>query len=65
MSQDIKKRAGLDPATVAMIKKIQAIPVDHLSRMNWDAEVAEQTRAVMALHMEYRLGRRLKSAKYL
>jgi DNA repair protein RecO len=56
---------GLQPSIVALLRALQSASVEELPSMNWDAEAAEKIRAVMTLHMEYRIGRRLKSARYL
>ena len=63
--RESKSAPGLDPSTTALLKKMQSSPLEELPRIKWDAEEIDKIRAVMTLHMEYRLGRRLKSAKYL
>ena len=50
---------------IALLKKLQSAPVEELPSMDWDATGAGQICAVLTLHMEYRIGRRLKSSKYL
>ncbi len=60
-----KSAPGLEPSMVAMLKKMQSVSVEQLSSMDWDARSTEQIRSVLALHMEYRVGHKLKSAKYL
>ncbi len=56
---------GLAPSMVALLKTLQSAPVEELPSMDWNAQSAEKIRAVLSLHIEYRMGRRLKSAKYL
>ena len=63
--RESKSAPGLEPSMVAMLKKMQSPPVGELPCMDWDATSADRIRSVLALHMEYRIGRKLKSAKYL
>ena len=63
--RESKSAPGLEPSMVAMLKKMQSLPVGELPCMDWDATSADRIRSVLALHMEYRIGRKLKSAKYL
>ena len=50
---------------IALLKKLQSAPVEELNSMDWGATGVDRISAVLTLHMEYRIGRRLKSAKYL
>jgi DNA repair protein RecO (recombination protein O) len=60
-----KSAPGLQPSMVALLKRLQFAPVEELQRLDWDATGNDKIRAVLDLHMEYRIGRTLKSAKYL
>ena len=63
--RESKSAPGLQPSMIALLKKLQSAPVEELPPMDWDATGAGQICAVLTLHMEYRIGRRLKSSKYL
>jgi len=55
----------LSPAAVKAISIIQSGTLDTIEGLALTDEVIGEIRPVLALHIEYRIGRRLKSAEYL
>lgn len=56
---------GMAPDAVEGLRSMQTMPGDHVEKMSLTEENIREIRPVLKLHTEYRLGKRLKSAKYL
>lgn len=56
---------GLDPAAVRAIKAIQSQEWQELRTLTVEGDTPEGLRAVMDLHMGFRLGERLRTVEYL
>ena len=63
--QESKRSPGLGPATVMVLKNIQSTPWDKALASCLTNEMIREIKPVLKLHMEYRIGRRLKTAEYL
>jgi len=63
--QESKLSPGLGPDTVKVLKLIQASPWSEAEKMDVNDEMIREIRPVLKLHMEYRIGRRLKTAEFL
>ena len=56
---------GLGPDAVQALRLLQAAPWEKVEAISLAGEIIQELRPVLKLHMEYRIGRRLKSAEYL
>lgn len=56
---------GMEPDSVNALKTIQSAPLSRLLALSLDGEVAREIRPVLKLHIEYRIGRKLRTAEYL
>ena len=56
---------GLDPDTVKELQLIQANPWRELETLHFTDEMVHEIKPVLRLHIDYRVGGRLKSAEYL
>jgi len=56
---------GMGPDTVGSLKMMQSVPWDDVSAVSLTEKVIREIKPVLKLHLEYRMGKRLKSAKYL
>ncbi len=56
---------GLGPDSVKALRKIQSAPCNERWNIEVTGPMVYEIRAVLDLHMEYRLGRRLKTTGYL
>ncbi len=63
--QESKLSPGLDHDTVKGLKTIQSDPWNEVEAFNFSDEMIREIKSVLKLHMEYRIGRRLKTAEYL
>jgi DNA repair protein RecO (recombination protein O) len=63
--QESKLTPALGPNTVKALSLIQSTPWGEAEGMNLNDEMIQEIKQVLKLHMEYRIGRRLKSAEYL
>ena len=63
--QESKLSPGLDHDTVKGLKTIQSDPWNEVETFNFSDEMIREIESVLKLHMEYRIGRRLKTAEYL
>ena len=63
--RESKLSPGLGPDTVKVLKLIQASPWSEAEKMDLNDEMIREIKPVIKLHMEYRIGRRLKTAEYL
>jgi DNA repair protein RecO (recombination protein O) len=56
---------GLGPDTVDVLKVIQSSPWSQAKALDLKNEMIQEIRPVLKLHMEYRIGRKLKTAEFL
>ena len=63
--QETKLSPGLDHETVKGLKTIQSDPLNEVEVFNFSDEMVREIKSVLKLHIEYRIGRRLKTAEYL
>lgn len=56
---------GMTPDALKMLQALQSTPSIDLENMHLTEDQIREIRPVIKLHMEYRLGKRFKSAKYL
>jgi DNA repair protein RecO (recombination protein O) len=63
--QESKLCPGLDHDTVKRLKTIQSEPWSDVEAFNFSDEMIREIKSVLTLHIEYRIGRRLKTAEYL
>ena len=63
--QESKLSPGLAHDTVEGLKTIQSEPWNEVEAFNFSDEMIREIKSVLKLHMEYRIGRRLKTAEYL
>ncbi len=63
--QESKLSPGLDHDTVKGLKTIQSSLWSEVEALNFSDEMIREIKSVLKLHVEYRIGRRLKSAEYL
>ncbi len=56
---------GMGPDTVGSLTIMQSAPWDDVKSIPLPEEVIREIKPVLKLHLEYRVGKRLKSAKYL
>jgi DNA repair protein RecO (recombination protein O) len=63
--QESKLSPGLDHDTVKGLKTIQSEPWNEVEAFNFSDDMIREIRSVLKLHMEYRIGRQLKTAEYL
>ena len=56
---------GMEPGAVKELQALQSMPLNDLENISLTEEGIREIRPVLKLHMEYRLGKRLRSAKYL
>jgi len=63
--QESKLSPGLDHDTVKGLKTIQSDPWNEVEAFNFSDEMIREIKSVLKLHIEYRIGRRLKTAEYL
>lgn len=63
--QESKLSPGLGPATVKALNAIQSTPWDNAQASGLTNEMIHEIKPLFRLHMEYRIGQRLKTAQYL
>ncbi|MFH1083371.1 MAG: DNA repair protein RecO [Pseudomonadota bacterium] len=63
--QESKLSPGLGPATVKALNAIQSTPWGMGEAPGLNDEMIREVKPVLKLHMDYRIGRRLKTAEYL
>ncbi len=63
--KESKLSPGLSPDSVKALKIIQSSPWSRAKALDLNSEMIHDIKPVLKLHMEYRIGRRLKSAEYL
>lgn len=56
---------GMEPDTAGSLNMMQSAPWDDVGTISLSEEVIREIKPVLKLHLEYRVGKRLKSAKYL
>lgn len=56
---------GLEPASIKALRIMQSAPVQALMELSLDPKTTAEIRKVLELHVDYRIGRKLKTAKYL
>jgi DNA repair protein RecO (recombination protein O) len=63
--QESKLFPGLDHDTVTGLRTIQSKSWNEVEAFNFSDKMIREIKSVLNLHMEYRIGRRLKTAEYL
>ena len=63
--QEAKLSPELSPDSVKALKIIQSTPWSQAKALDLTDEMIHEIKPVLKLHMEYRIGRRLKTAEYL
>ena len=63
--QESKLSPGLSPDSVKALGVIQSTPWSQAEASDLNNEMIHEIKPVLKLHMEYRIGRRLKTAEYL
>ena len=63
--QESELSPGLSPDTVKGLKLIQSGPWNEVEGLSFPDEMIREIKKVLKLHIEYRIGRRLKTAEYL
>ena len=63
--KESKLSPGLSPDSVKALKVIQSTPWNQAKASDLTDEMILEIKPVLKLHMEYRIGRRLKTAEYL
>ena len=63
--QESKLSPGLGPESVKILKIIQSSSWSRAEEMDLDNEMIREIKAVLKLHMEYRIGRRLRTAEFI
>jgi DNA repair protein RecO len=63
--QESKLSPALGPDTVKVLKLIQSSPWSKAEEMDLNDEMIREVKPVLKLHMEYRIGQKLKTAEYL
>jgi len=63
--QETSLTPALSPETVELLKRLQRRPLEVLAESDPSDQSVEQISAVLRLHREYRLERRLKTTKYV
>ncbi len=56
---------GMNPKTVKVLEDFQSTDLSLLKNVQCDDEIITELKKVLMMHVEHRLGKRLKSAKYL
>jgi len=56
---------GISPKTVQVLEDFQSTDLSLLQNVQCDDEIITELKKVLMMHVEHRLGKRLKSAKYL
>ena len=56
---------GMETKTVHVLEKIQSLELSLSNTLKFNEDILKELRAVLMAHIEHRLGKRLKSAKYL
>jgi len=56
---------GMDPGTVRVLEELQSTDLSESTSLSCDTTVISELKKVLTLHIEHRLGKRLKSAQYL
>jgi DNA repair protein RecO (recombination protein O) len=56
---------GMDPKAVHVLEQIQSSDLSLLKNLQCDDDILSELKKVLTAHIEHRLGKRLKSAKYL
>jgi DNA repair protein RecO (recombination protein O) len=56
---------GMDPRSAGTLRVIQSIPMGEGEGLNITEEMIQEIKPVLRRHIEYRLGRKLKTGKYL
>lgn len=55
---------GMDPKTVHVLEQLQSPDLPLSNNLKFNEDILKELRAVLMTHIEHRLGKRLKSAKY-
>ncbi len=63
--QESKLSPGLGPSTVKALRVIQSTPWGKAQALDLTNEMVHEIKPVLKLHIEYRIGQRLKTAEYL
>ena len=56
---------GMDPKTVRVLDTFQSADLSLLKNVQCDDDIITELKMVLILHVEHRLGKRLKSAQYI
>jgi len=56
---------GMNPKTVQILEHLQSTDLSLLKNVQCDDDIITELKRVLMVHVEHRLGKRLKSAKYL
>ncbi len=63
--QESKLSPGLSPGSIKVLRVMQSTPWSQAEASDLTDEMIREIKPVLKLHMEYRIGRRLKTAEYL
>ena len=63
--QESKLTPGMGPHTVKVLELMQSAPLSKVETLALNDEMISEIKPVLKFHMEYRIGRRLKTAEYL
>jgi DNA repair protein RecO (recombination protein O) len=55
---------GMDPKTVHVLEQIQSLELSLSNTLKFNEDILSELKRVLVTHIEHRLGKRLKSAKY-
>jgi len=56
---------GMNPKTVQVLEDFQSTDLSLLQNVQCDDDIITELKKVLMMHVEHRLGKRLKSAQYL
>ena len=63
--QESSLSPGLGPNSVKLLKELQSFNLDKQDLLVLTDDIISEVKSALKLHIEYRIGKRLKSAKYL
>jgi DNA repair protein RecO (recombination protein O) len=64
-AQATKSAPAMGPATIKRLREIQSTPWDTSQAQDLDPEMIAEIKPVLRQHLEYRIGRQLKSSQFL
>ncbi len=56
---------GMEPGSAGRLRALQSAPLGEEEALNMSEQTIHEIKQVLKLHIEYRIGRRLKTSKYL